>query len=233
MNLTLRYCLIICLLSCRATFAQNCLDIINNSESYENKDDIINGTKWIYEKKYLGSPLLVENYWPRADILYGGVLYKGVLMNYDVYKNDVIIFHPEIGNEKYVVITKDYLAGFSFTDSLTKKKHQYNYSEIPCTSGKALYETLVFRKTILYIKPDKNISGRLTGGQGEFIGYSTYYLQTGSVCSNFRSKNQLIQLLETPGNELARFIRRNKIKFDKANPDNIIAILSYYDELNE
>jgi len=215
------------------TSAQNCLDIINNSELYEKKDDIINGTKWIYEKKYLGSPLLVENYWPRADILYGGVLYKGVLMNYDVYKNDIIIFHPETGKEKYVVISKDYLTGFSYTDTMTKKKHQYNYSEIPCTGGKALYETLVFKKMTLHIKPYKIISGRSTGGQGEFRGYFTYYLQMGSVCSNFRSKNQLIKLLETHGKELSRFIRRNNIKIDSANPDNILAVLSYYDELKE
>lgn len=233
MNLIPRYCLLLCFLSAKATFAQNCMDIICNNELYAKKEDIINGTKWYYEKKHLGSPLLVENYWPRADILYGGVLYKGVLMNYDVYNDDIIVFHPETGKEKFVVISNDYLTGFSYTDTVMNIKHQYNFSELPCTGEKALYETQVFKKTILHIKPCKDISGRSTSGQGEFRGYSAYYLQTGSVCSNFRSKKQLIKLLKTQGNELARFIRKNDIRIDAANPGNIIAVLSYYDELKD
>lgn len=232
MNFPFRYCLILCLLSGKVALAQNCMDVINNTGIYGKSDNIINGTKWIYEKKYLGSPLLVENYWPKADILYKNELYTEVLMNYDVYKNEVIVFHPERGNEKYVVISIDYLAGFSFTDSLTNTKHHFKYFEIPGISGKALYETLVFNKTVLYIKPIKNITVRSAKGRGEFIGHSAYYLQTGSACSNFRTKNQLVKLLANQGNELSKFLRRNNIKFNTDNPDNIVAILRYYDELH-
>ena len=232
MKLTLRYCLVLCLLSGKVSLAQDCLDVINSTGLYTRTDDIINGTKWIYEKKYLGSPLLVEKYWPKADILYKGALYTGVVMNYDVYKNEFIIFHPEKGKEKYVVISNDYLAGFLYTDNVTNKRHHYEYSEIPGISGKALYESIVFDKTVLYIKPIKNIAVRSAKGQGEFTGYSAYYLQIGGVCNNFRSKNQLIKLFPEHGADLAKFIRRNNKKFNTDNPDNIVAILRYYDELN-
>jgi hypothetical protein len=208
------------------------LKVLDNTGLYTTSHDIINGTKWIYEKKYLGSPLLEDKYWPRADILYKGVLYKDVQMNYDVFNNDIIIFHPETGKEKYVVLSKDYLTGFSYTDTLKNKKHHYDYFEIPCIRGKALYETIAFNKTVLYIKPVKNIAIRSAKGQGEFVSYCAYYLQTEGVCSNFRSKNQLIKLLEKHSNELAKFIRKNKININTADPDNIVAVLRYFDELN-
>ena len=76
----------------KSGYAQNCLDSIRHNPLYSNSNNIFNGIKWIYEKKYLGSPLLVENYWPKGSIFYKGVQYSDVFMNYDLYKNQAIVF---------------------------------------------------------------------------------------------------------------------------------------------
>ena len=229
MTMTLRLFILIGILYCNNAFAQNCLEEIKRSV-FANSDDIINGTKWIYEKRYLGSPMIMEKYWPKADILYNGVHFDGVLMNYNVYGNEIIIYHPEKGKEKYVVISKDKLSGFSFTDTISNRKHIYEYFELPGIGGRALYENARVGKTLLYIKPMKKIDVRSSKGlQGEFSNYFEYYMKTGEVFTGIKSKSQLIKLLSNHTVEVNRFIRKNKLKINSRHPENIIKVISFFD----
>jgi len=75
-NIFLRLFILVCIVYSEKGYAQNCLDKINQNNLYSGSNDIINGRKWIYEKKFLGSPLLMENYWPKADISYKGSILK-------------------------------------------------------------------------------------------------------------------------------------------------------------
>jgi hypothetical protein len=228
-------CLLIfcCFFYCTTVSAQDCLAEIFNNKLYSNANDIINGKKWINEKKYRGSPLLIENYWPKADILYNGSYYTGIQMNYDVYKNEIIIFHSEKDKEKYVVLINDYLSGFSFTDTITNQKHIYEYIELKGISGKALYENASVGKTSFYIKPMKVIEAEPTGkGQGKFAGFYKYFLDTGNGYTGFSSKSQFLKLLANHETEIKRFLRRNRLKINSSQPENIVAVIKYLNELN-
>jgi hypothetical protein len=225
----LRLFIIIGFLYCNNAIAQNCLDEIKRS-AFLNSEDIINGRKWIYEKRYLGSPMIMEKYWPKANILYNGVYFEGVLMNYNVYGNEIIIYHPEKGKEKYVVISKDKLSGFSFTDTVSNRKHNYEYFELPGTRGKALYENARVGKTLLYIKPMKKINVRSSEKlQGEFSDFFEYYIKTAEGFTEVKSKSQLIKLLSNHSIELKRFIRKNKLKINSQHPENMITVLNFFD----
>ena len=176
--------------------SQNCLDTILLSEPYASSNDIINGRKWIYEKKYMGSPLLTEEYWPEATISYKGVVYKEVLMNFDIVKNEIIIYFPEKGKEKYVVLNTDYLSEFSFSDSLMNRDRFFEFKELPGIYGKALYENASAGKISFYIKPVKKIVVGSSGkGRGAYQSLYEYYIDSGTGYSGFRSKNTLIKHL--------------------------------------
>jgi len=212
--------------------SQNCLDTILIREPYSNSNDIINGRKWNYEKKYKGSPLLTEDYWPEADILYDGVHFAGRLMNYDLYKNELIIYYPQKGKEKFVVLSNDKLSGFSFNDSLQRRTRIFEYFELPSTKGKSLYENASVGQVSLYIKPMKNIRMKSSGkSQGEFTVSYAYFLNNGSGYFGFRSKSQLISLLEEHGAELKRYIREKGLKINNQKPENIISVLHYFVDL--
>ena len=212
--------------------SQNCLDTILLREPYSNSNDIINGTKWRYEKKYMGSPLLTEDYWPEADICYNGVHYTKKLMNYDVYKGELIIYYPEKGREKYVVLSNDKFSGFTFRDSLLNRNRVFEYIELPAIKGKILFENASVGRVSFYIRPMKNIRIKSSGkGQGEFTSSCEYYLDNGQGYSGFRSKSQLIKLLAKHSSELNIFIREKELKINAHKPENIIAVLHYFDEL--
>jgi hypothetical protein len=229
-NIFLRLFILVCIVYSEKGYAQNCLDKINQNNLYSGSNDIINGRKWIYEKKFLGSPLLMENYWPKADISYKGSRYTGIVLNYDILKNEIIVFHSQKGKDKYVVLGIDDLSGFSFTDTVWNRKHLYEYTELSGIKGKALYENASTGKISFYIKPVKTVEIKAEG-QGTYSDSYEYYIDVGNGYNSFRSKSQFIKLLANHSSELNRFIRKNKLKINNRQPDNIISVLRYYDGL--
>lgn len=222
-----------CIFYAENVSAQNCLNDILLSNLYSGSDNIINGKKWIYEKKYSGTPLLTEEYWPEATISYKGVVYKEVLMNFDIVKNEIIIYLPEKGKEKYVVLCTDYLSEFSFSDSLMNRDRFFEFKELPGIDGKALYENASSGKISFYIKPVKNIVVGSSGkGRGAYQSLYEYYISTGIGYSGFRSKNSLIKYLGNSGSEAKRFIKKNNIKINNQHPEGIIAVINYINGLN-
>lgn len=206
--------------------AQNCFDEIEGNKLYSNSSSIINGAKWIYIKKYPGNPFLVGDYWPKADILYKGIQYHGISMNYDLIKNEVIVLHPEKGHEKFLVLNNDYLSGFSFTDSVSRKTLYYEYVKFPGTTGKKLYEKSSSGNIKLYIKPVKSISEN-NYGKGMYKLSYEYYIETGNGLKGFRTKKQLLLLMKDNGKELDRFIRSNNLKINNVNREHVIAAVEY------
>lgn len=229
-----RFFILCCLFFSQTITAQKCFDKLNKLELYSDSKDQINGTKWIYQKLYLGTPLLMDKSWPNADITFlNGTVYKGVQMNWDLSNNELILFYSETGNEKYVVINKDSLSGFIFTDTITHSKHTYEYTELKGIKGKTLYENASVGKISFFIRP-KKIVGVAPGSSnaGEYIPDNDYYLDTGNGYYSFHTNHQLIKLFTGYAADLKRFIRKNGIKITNQDPGPVIRILNYYKTLD-
>jgi hypothetical protein len=230
--MSFRLLLLLCLLNVNSGMAQNCLDDILSSDLYSNSGEIINGRKWIYEKKYSGSPLLMIDYWPKADISYNGKLYTGQFMNYDLFKNELIIYQSEKLKEKFVLINTDKLSGFSFKDTVTGKSHSFEYKELPGIQGRSLYEHIPAGRIVFYIKPVKKAEIRSVGaGEGKWLNYYEYYVGSGNLFTRFRSRHQLIDLLPEHGSELKRYMRKNMIRLSDQHPEGMFAAISYLKSL--
>lgn len=230
-NILLRFFILASfILSSRTVFTQNCLNEIYNNPIYSGADEIVNGTKWGYSKKYLGTPLLVEKYWPNADIIYNGKHYQGVLMNYDVYKNEIIIFYPEKDKEKWVVISIDKLSGFSFTDKVTNRKRFFEYIALTGNEDKALYENASAGNIRFFIKPVK-LTHKVASEREEFINTFKYFLDNGNGYKKFHSKKQLLKLLGNHTRDLKKFIKKNNIKINTRQTEGVIATLEYFSGL--
>lgn len=206
--------------------AQNCFDQIESNKLYSNSGSIINGTKWSYEKIYLGNPFLVGDYWPEADILYKGIQYHGISINYDLIKNEIIVFHPEKGNEKFLVLNNDYLSGFSFFDSVSRKTLSYEYVKLTGTTGKRLYEKASSGNIKFFIKPAKAVDEKIPGKGMYKLSYE-YFIDTGNGLKSFRTKKQLLLLMQDKNKEVDRFIRSNNLKINNVNREHVIAIVDY------
>jgi hypothetical protein len=222
-----------CLFYSQPVSSQSCLDVLRNSPLYSNSNDIVNGRKWIYASGYLGNSMLEENYWPKADILYNETHFRDIHVNYDIFRDEFIVYYPEIGRERYVVINKDHFSGFSFNDSLLQRKRLFEYTELTGIGGKALYEKIPVKKVSFYIRPmikfDAMPSQRALG---KYTAYNLYYLDAGKGFTSFRSKRELLKLLVNQRTEVNRFIRKQKLKINNKHPEDIVAAINYFDGLN-
>jgi hypothetical protein len=213
--------------------AQICLDVILQSRIYTKSNDIINGRQWINEKHYSGSPLLISDYWPTGDIYYNGLHYYGEVLNYDLFKQEMIIYRREQGKIKFVVISNEKLGGFAFTDTVSNRKHVYEFRELPGTPGKVLYENASAGGILFYIKPIKKIELRsTTEGSGDYADYFEYYLNSGDGFTKITSKRQLVKLLPGDGPALKRYMHDHGFKMSDRNPQMLIDLVRYCSSLN-
>lgn len=227
-----RLILLLSVVNVNLCLAQNCLDDILRNDLYSNSWNIVNGRKWVYEKKYPGSPLLSTDYWPKADISYNGTQFFGQFMNYDLYKNEIIIYHPEKQKEKFVSINIEYLSGFTFTDTITGKRRIFEYTELPGIDGRSLYEYISDGANTFYIKPTRKIEIRSADkSRGQWINYYEYYLNKDSLFVRVRSKHQIIALFPEHSSDLNRFFRKNRLRINDQNPEGIISAIAYLNSL--
>jgi hypothetical protein len=228
-----RFLIIILFASANSCYSQNCLDIILSKRIFTKQGDIINGRQWINEKHYSGSPLLIQKYWPDGEVFYNGLHYSGQTINYDLSREEMIIYCQDRGMAKFVVISNEKLEGFNFTDTVSNRRHSYEYRELDGIKGTALYENASQGKIRFYIKPIKKIELRsVRDGSGEYYDRYEYYLKGSEGFVRVTSKGQLIKLLQTHEDLLKRYIRDHNFKLSDRNPENIIDLISYCNSLD-
>ncbi len=207
-------------------------DNLQRMELYSFSKDIINGTKWTYQKIYKGNPFLSEAYWPMADLVYRGILYSGFNMNYDLYNNNLILLYDDNDIKKFIVLSNKYLESFSYTDTLSRQEHRYEFFRIPGTNGKELYEKVYEGKTSFIIRPRCEIKYGASGRfPGEYLRSYEYYIQVEGQYERIHSKKTLLNVLQRNVPEVKKFIRKNRLKINRKHPENIVPVLRYYDEI--
>ena len=207
-------------------------DNLQNMGLYSFSKDIINGTKWTYQKIYKGNPFLSEAYWPMADLVYRGIQYSGFNMNYDLYNNNLILLYDDNDIKKFIVLSNKYLESFSYTDTLSRQEHRYEFFRIPGTNGKELYEKVYEGKTSFIIRPRCEIKYGASGRfPGEYLRSYEYYIQVEGQYERIHSKKTLLNVLQRNVPEVKKFIRKNRLKINRKHPENIVPVLRYYDEI--
>jgi len=205
---------------------------LQSIQLYSGRIDIVNGTKWTYEKIYKGNPFIAESYWPLADLTYRGKHYPGLQLNFDLHKDVMILLYDDHHEKKYIVLAKEYLDSFSYTDTSTSRTYNYTYFRLPGTKQKQLYEKAHDGKASLLIRPRCIITGDPSGSfAGTYLRSYDYYIKVRDNYERVQSKKTLLATLGTGIPEMKRFIRRNRLKINNKQPDNIISVLEYFDKL--
>jgi len=143
------------------------------------------------------------------------------------------LLYTDSDSKKYLVLSKECLESFSYTDTVTHLEHLYEYFKIPGTDSKELYEKVYDGKTSFLIRPTCVISDDPSGSfPGEYIRSYEYFIQVEGNYKRISSKKTLLNALNRNVPEVKRFIRKNRFKINSKHPDNIVPVLKYFDEIS-
>ena len=212
--------------------SQALLNLLQGKELYSETKDIVNGTKWKFRKQYKGNPFLAEDYWPYASLRYNGKEYSGFQINYDLQAEDFILLYPGVEGKKYIVLSKDKLESFTYTDTINHQEHLFVYTKIPGTKSKDLYETIYKGRSSFILRPICEIVDDPSEAfPGEYSRSYEYYIQVDGTFKRIHSKKTLLKTLPRNMSEVKKYIRKNHLKINRLNPENIARVMQYFDEI--
>ena len=221
--------LCVCALAIVTARAQDAVDDYVSSAAgqsviYHGKEQLKYPTS-IRNHPYLKS----EKYGP-GDLSFEGILYKGVKMRLDLYKNELLLLSPD--NRYNIVLPSDrvdyaefhgYDIFYRYPDERSGNLSEGYYLRLhegKCTVlGKW---SCILSKTIKDMQVDESFDQSVK-----------YYIRKEGVYYTVRSKGSVLKVLKSKKKELARYIKRRKLDFKHAPEEAIVAVVRQYEQLNE
>ena len=191
---------------------------------------IYNGTQYYYYTfKMDGNPFFQASDISPGWITYGGKKYEPLSMLYDITRNEVVILLPD-SNSRIVLhndfIDSFHLAGHTFIS--LREDHQQNLYNT------GFYDLLYNGHVQLLARRTKTMQLILKENPVVTAMYSKdfFYIHKLGLYYFITDKKDVLRLLSDKKAEIKKMIRRQHLKFGRANIENTLTnVVAYYDQL--
>ncbi|MFS2807934.1 AAA family ATPase [Parabacteroides distasonis] len=183
-----------------------------------------------YPTSIRNHPYLKSEEYVPGDLSFEGILYKGVKMRLDLYKNELLLFSPD--NRYNIVLPGDRVDYAEFHGYHIFYRHPDERSgNLPEGYYLRLHEgkctvlgkwSCTLSKTIKDMQVDESFDQSVK-----------YYIRKEGVYYTVRSKGSVLKVFKSKKKELARYIKRRKLDFRHAPEEAIVAVVRQYEQLNE
>lgn len=184
-----------------------------------------------------GFPFFATNEPVSGEVLYDGILYKGVNMWYDIVRNEVVVQHPTMNSR--VALNNKKVSYFRIGDHpfVPANREMPGSAEMPDN----FYQVLHDGKTTLLGLYTKKIFEGIQESQ-HVTNYSKqqskYFLQKDNKYQPVKSLGGLINILGDKKQELQQHLREfdqlqksNKIRTKETPEQSMVRVLAYYDKI--
>lgn len=193
--------------------------ILYNGKVWRNLFIQVKGNQFLFSGDYIPGSLTIN-----------GKTFGNVGLSYDIY-NDEIITASNTGYN--VQLNKEMVDSFSF--SFGNRIYRFlNTREDSIEGVKGFINVLYKGKSALYVKYKKEIGLLAVDDKYDlfFQTHRLYFLLNGAAYL-VSGKNDLLKILEKDKIALKAYIKKNKLKVSKKDPDSFIPIVRYYDSLSK
>ncbi|HET8829919.1 MAG TPA: hypothetical protein VFM79_11290 [Pelobium sp.] len=170
----------------------------------------------------------LEESWTSGDVTYENITYHQVPLKYDLLKDELIVqYFDKLSS---INLIKNKIQGFSISGhKFIRLDETDTNSEIP--SG--FYEELYHHKLVLLAKRGKTVRENVSanGVKRNIETLNRYYIYKNEKFQRFNSLSSLVKILKDRKKELSQYMKINKKKFKKEPEDAMVAIVTYYDQL--
>ena len=194
-----------------------------------NQSRLYNGVdRTFYHPLIKGFAFFLTDSLQTGSIVYDGMLYKNVPMQYDIYAGEIMIRHYRGYRIKLLTerVSEFDLAGHHFV------RHVYN-SSAASSLRTGFYDHVYSGKTAFLVKRAKLLDEKLTDKvEQEFLPNDLYYIFRNGHYYTCRSFRGLLGILQGRSRQVRRYLRHNRIRY-RADPElAILKATQYYDTLN-
>lgn len=183
-----------------------------NGRIWRNLYYTVEGHQFLFSDSFLTGSLVVR-----------GKEFPDITLKYDAFKDEILI---PLNTGRILQLNKEMVD--SFTIIWQNKKYLFIKPGEDLQMG---YLNVIYSsKTALYVKYTKRIE--LLADQGKFDRFyqtsQTYYVRDGIVYP-IDSKRDLIKVLKDDKELIRSFLRKNKLKISKTNPETFIPLIQFLD----
>lgn len=204
------------------------------NEIYGSDDRLINGRIYVpLHSLAEGHPYFQSIDWVFSDLYIKGNSYPGVQVKYDIELDEFILFiRDKFDRKNYIVLNRHYV------DSVQIGKFLFvNTQFLPDFVEDIGYVEMVYRKDFYFVvKYDKDFKKEFSESKpyGEYNQPTNdKYINESGVLTKLNTKKALYSYFEPQKKEVKRFMKKNKIKYKKANSGELFNLIQYCDDLRK
>ena len=197
---------------------------------------LFNGMEYFpYDRHIKGTALfpLDAETWATGEVTYDGLIYKGVPMMYDIYKDKLIALL--YNHFTAYTLLDDRVKDFSFSghrfvrvkaDSLVNDKSGISTGFYDQLYGGSKVEVLA--KRVKTIQNSTNISASL---ETYFLENHSYYMRKGNAYYKVSGQGSFLDVMKDKKAVVQKYMKDNNLRF-RSDPEGVMAtVASYYDKL--
>lgn len=198
-------------------------------DTIPDKQLLFNGRIWsnLYSN-ILGDQFLFSKDWLKGEVVINDMTFKNVPLRYDILNDQLISM---INQGTLVQLNKELIKGFVLPFE-NKKNLFENFGNVPGNPFKGFGQVLYKGKINFIIKQTKLIKELAVENKyDEFYGIQTLFILKDGNFYHISGKKDLLKALSDREEQLHNFIRGNKIRIRKKNPESFIPVIEFYDNL--
>jgi hypothetical protein len=163
--------------------------------------------------------------WQKGSILYDGTLYHDVFILYDIYKDQVIIRHP---NTVPVYLFSERVQKFYFDGQTFARLHPDKDNVLK----DGFYQVLAEGKVSVVVMRQKKIDEKIVDLtlERKFISSNLYYASKDGNYYLINKQKILLNLLKDKRQNILKHLKKQKLKYRQDAEKTIVAIAEFYNQ---
>jgi hypothetical protein len=193
--------------------------ILFSGKEWHNLYTSIKGDQFLFSKEFVPGTVSIN-----------GKTFIDISLNYDIYNDEILI--PA---NKGIILQLNKEIVDSFTLGFDNKTYKFfNTDKDSLENIKGFVKVLYEGKSRLYVKYKKEIQPLAVEDKYDlfFRTYRVYFVKGGKV-NQISSKNELLKVLVDQKIQIKDFMKKNKTKVSKKDPESFIPVIRYYDSLSQ
>ncbi len=177
-----------------------------------------------------GDQFLFSGFFMPGTVSINGKTFKNVRIKYDILSDEII---TPVNSEDILQLNKEMVD--SFIISFENKIFKFTNIRNDTLKDFSSYFNLLYKgNSAFYVKYKKSISpASTTKSDGYFIQTQTMYFVKDSIVYPISGKRNFLRILMTDKEQIRNFIKKNKLRISKKNPESFVPVIRFYDSISQ